>query len=71
MAKYAFMREHLGEFKLTAMCRVLGVNRASVQLRARTGLGISGFYLLLNELWTVPVRGGAPTECHADNFSCQ
>lgn len=27
-AKYAFMREHLGEFRLTAMCRVLGVNRS-------------------------------------------
>ena len=28
MAKYAFMRDHLGEFRLTAMSRVLGVNRS-------------------------------------------
>lgn len=27
-AKYAFMREHLGQFRLTAMCRVLGANRS-------------------------------------------
>lgn len=27
-AKYAFMREHLEQFRLTAMCRVLGVNRS-------------------------------------------
>ncbi|MBK0025008.1 IS3 family transposase [Stenotrophomonas sp. S48] len=27
-AKYAFMREHLERFRLTAMCRVLGVNRS-------------------------------------------
>lgn len=26
--KYAFMREHLKQFRLTAMCRVLGVNRS-------------------------------------------
>ncbi|MDV3470300.1 IS3 family transposase, partial [Stenotrophomonas sp. C3(2023)] len=27
-AKYAFMREHLKHFRLTRMCRVLGVNRS-------------------------------------------
>ncbi|HDS1225720.1 TPA: IS3 family transposase [Stenotrophomonas maltophilia] len=27
-AKYAFMREHLEQFRLTAMCRVLGVHRS-------------------------------------------
>jgi len=27
-AKYAFMRENLEQFRLTAMCRVLGVNRS-------------------------------------------
>lgn len=32
------MREHLGEFRLTAMCRVLGVNRSGYYAWA----GISG-----------------------------
>ena len=27
-AKHAFMRQHLKQFRLTAMCRVLGVNRS-------------------------------------------
>ena len=37
-AKYAFMRAHAGEFRLCAMCRVLGVHRSGYYawLRAPT-----------------------------------
>ncbi|MCC0317048.1 IS3 family transposase [Pseudomonas aeruginosa] len=37
-AKYAFMRAHIGEFRLVAMCRVLGVHRSGYYAWVRQSL---------------------------------
>ncbi|MFZ7095461.1 IS3 family transposase [Luteimonas dalianensis] len=55
-AKYAFMRAHIGEFRLVAMCRVLGVHRSgyyawvrqSASLREREDQRLLG---LIKHFW--------------------
>ena len=66
--KYAWIKEHIKDFNITVMCKVLKVDRSSYYHWIKTGCVVKKVDKQLNELIRIIFRALLKTHSETSNF---